>query len=268
MDKSLIIRSDGPARLGLREIVRRNGPNADLLMDFGILPLRLAARGHRGAPTRRRFSSSRAAWSLSGRVRDRRTGERSAARTHCAGASLTSRPRCFTCPRSAASSSPPGPKGRRWRSCERTIRAPSHRGCTSRRTAGASSVARERWRKRAHAPCAPCSTTRTHLMPLSCSAKWSLPRGAGPAIRRIGIDNRRLYHYRFFPIQGFGLAAIGEDGVVIRNEDTVLIRDGAIHPHAAAPGDALWYIWVIRHLEGDRYGVPTFAPEHAWTGGK
>jgi 5-deoxy-glucuronate isomerase len=26
----------------------------------------------------------------------------------------------------------------------------------------------------------------------------------------------------------------------------------------------MFYIWVIRHLDGDRYGVPTFVPEHSW----
>jgi 5-deoxy-glucuronate isomerase len=27
----------------------------------------------------------------------------------------------------------------------------------------------------------------------------------------------------------------------------------------------MYYLWVIRHLEGRRYGNPTFVPEHAWT---
>jgi len=26
----------------------------------------------------------------------------------------------------------------------------------------------------------------------------------------------------------------------------------------------MYYLWVIRHLEGRRYITPTFAPEHGW----
>jgi 5-deoxy-glucuronate isomerase len=73
-----------------------------------------------------------------------------------------------------------------------------------------------------------------------------------------------IYHYRFSPPQGFGLAAIGEEATLISNLDTVLIREGQIHPHCAAPGYAMWYIWVIRHLDEDRYRSPTFVPAHEW----
>jgi len=73
-----------------------------------------------------------------------------------------------------------------------------------------------------------------------------------------------IYHYRLLPEQGFGLAAIGDDALVLHDRDTVVIPPGAVHPHAAAPGYALFYVWVIRHLDGKRYGVPTFVPEHTW----
>ncbi len=73
-----------------------------------------------------------------------------------------------------------------------------------------------------------------------------------------------IYHYRFHPGQGFGLTVIGEDAHLIGDKDTVLIREGQVHPQAAAPGYAMWYIWVIRHLEGRRYVQPTFVGEHAW----
>jgi 5-deoxy-glucuronate isomerase len=73
-----------------------------------------------------------------------------------------------------------------------------------------------------------------------------------------------IYHYRFTPEQGLGLAAIGDDGVVLRHRDTVLIREGQIHPHSAGPGYAMWYLWVIRHLDGRRYVDPIFVPEHEW----
>jgi len=74
-----------------------------------------------------------------------------------------------------------------------------------------------------------------------------------------------IYHYRFLPATGFGLTAIGERAYVLNEGDTILIREGEVHPQAAAPGYAMYYLWVIRHLEGRRYLNPTFVPEHAWT---
>jgi 5-deoxy-glucuronate isomerase len=74
-----------------------------------------------------------------------------------------------------------------------------------------------------------------------------------------------IYHYRFLPPGGFGLTAIGGEAYVLADRDTVLIREGEVHPQAAAPGYAMYYLWVIRHLEGRRYLNPTFVPEHAWT---
>jgi 5-deoxy-glucuronate isomerase len=73
-----------------------------------------------------------------------------------------------------------------------------------------------------------------------------------------------IYHYRFQLPEGFGLCQIGEEAYLLRNRDTVIIPPGAVHPHAAAPGYAMFYIWVIRHLDGARYGAPTFVPEHSW----
>ena len=26
----------------------------------------------------------------------------------------------------------------------------------------------------------------------------------------------------------------------------------------------MFYVWLIRHLEEDRYGIPEFTPEHRW----
>jgi 5-deoxy-glucuronate isomerase len=73
-----------------------------------------------------------------------------------------------------------------------------------------------------------------------------------------------IYHYRFLPAHGFGLTAIGEQAHVLHNGDTVLIREGEAHPQVSAPGYAMYYLWVIRHLEGNRYVTPTFVPEHRW----
>jgi 5-deoxy-glucuronate isomerase len=77
-----------------------------------------------------------------------------------------------------------------------------------------------------------------------------------------------IYHYRFRPSQGFGLTVIGDTPYIIRDKDTILIREGEVHPQVTAPGYAMWYFWAIRHLEGARYGyatnTPIFADEHTW----
>ncbi|MEI6876242.1 MAG: 5-deoxy-glucuronate isomerase, partial [Spirochaetota bacterium] len=75
-----------------------------------------------------------------------------------------------------------------------------------------------------------------------------------------------IYHYRFLPANGFGLTAIGDEAFLLRDRDTILIRAGRDHPQVTAPGYAMWYLWVIRHLDGDRYRAPwpENAPDHAW----
>ncbi|MEX2682150.1 MAG: 5-deoxy-glucuronate isomerase [Candidatus Sigynarchaeota archaeon] len=76
-----------------------------------------------------------------------------------------------------------------------------------------------------------------------------------------------IYHYRFLPENGFGFCMLGEDVVKVKHGDTVKIF-GVEHPQTAGPGYAMFYIWAIRHLDGNPYGAkfgtPIFDPEHAW----
>ncbi|MDR2768887.1 MAG: 5-deoxy-glucuronate isomerase, partial [Treponema sp.] len=37
-----------------------------------------------------------------------------------------------------------------------------------------------------------------------------------------------IYHYRFLPARGFGLTAIGDTAYIIRDRDTILIREGEV----------------------------------------
>ncbi|MBK7857276.1 MAG: 5-deoxy-glucuronate isomerase [Archangiaceae bacterium] len=74
-----------------------------------------------------------------------------------------------------------------------------------------------------------------------------------------------LYHYRFDRPEGYGHAELGEQVHKVKSHDTLRIMNGVDHPHCAAPGYAMYYAWVIRHLPGARYGVPEFTQEHAWT---
>ncbi|MBN2151894.1 MAG: 5-deoxy-glucuronate isomerase [Candidatus Lokiarchaeota archaeon] len=76
-----------------------------------------------------------------------------------------------------------------------------------------------------------------------------------------------IYHYRFLPENGFGACFLGDDVVKVGHGDTVKIL-GVTHPQTSAPGYAMFYIWAIRHLDGNPYGskfgTPIFDPEHVW----
>lgn len=74
-----------------------------------------------------------------------------------------------------------------------------------------------------------------------------------------------IYHYRFTKPQGYGHAELGDDVFKVRAFDTLKILDGLDHAQCSAPGYGMYYIWVIRHLPGNRYTTPTFADEHRWT---
>lgn len=73
-----------------------------------------------------------------------------------------------------------------------------------------------------------------------------------------------IYHYRFDKPQGFGFSGLGDDVVKVRSNDTVKIMPGVEHPQAAAPGYAMYFSWVIRHLPEAPYKTPEFSTEHRW----
>lgn len=73
-----------------------------------------------------------------------------------------------------------------------------------------------------------------------------------------------IYHYRFTEPQGYGHAELGDTVLKVRNFDTVKILDLNDHSQCSAPGYAMYYSWVIRHLPDNRYSVPEFTAEHTW----
>lgn len=73
-----------------------------------------------------------------------------------------------------------------------------------------------------------------------------------------------IYYYKFNPENGYGFCQLGENAVMVKNNDTVKIIDELSHPQTTAPGYAMYYLWVIRHLDGNPYITPTFEPEHLW----
>ena len=75
-----------------------------------------------------------------------------------------------------------------------------------------------------------------------------------------------IYFYKFEPDNGFGLLRLGDQGVCLEENDTVIIPPDLVHPQVAAPGYAMYFLWVIRHLEYNPYLAPDFEEQHLWAG--
>jgi 5-deoxy-glucuronate isomerase len=76
-----------------------------------------------------------------------------------------------------------------------------------------------------------------------------------------------IYYYKTLPGNGYGYCEYGDDVYKVYNNDTVFILPNYTHPQVAAPGYALWYMWVIRQFEHDPYQpqkYPHFLEEHDW----
>jgi 5-deoxy-glucuronate isomerase len=75
-----------------------------------------------------------------------------------------------------------------------------------------------------------------------------------------------VYHYRFFPSHGFGHAEKENEVFKVFNCDSYAIPPGVTHSQCAAPGYAMYYIWMIPHLPNDRFGPDSriFRNEHTW----
>nr|MDA3834784.1 5-deoxy-glucuronate isomerase [Spirochaetales bacterium] len=75
-----------------------------------------------------------------------------------------------------------------------------------------------------------------------------------------------IYHYRLFPKQGFGVSLLDEDPYVVKDGDSSLIFPDKTHSQVAGAGYAMYYIWMIPNLPGDKW-LPTtryFRDEHKW----
>ena len=73
------------------------------------------------------------------------------------------------------------------------------------------------------------------------------------------------YFYKFDHEQGFGTCFIGEDAYKISNNSLAMIPGGLTHPQNAAPGYAMFYVWMIPHLENNPWiKTRIFDPAHEW----
>ncbi len=73
------------------------------------------------------------------------------------------------------------------------------------------------------------------------------------------------YFYRFDKPQGFGGCFIGDECYTIRHNSLAQIPWDLTHPQCAAPGYALYYVWMIPHLEDNIWRkTRVFDERHEW----
>lgn len=74
-----------------------------------------------------------------------------------------------------------------------------------------------------------------------------------------------VYLYKFDRKQGFGASFVGEDVYRTEHNSYVAITGGNDHPQVTAPGYAMWYSWMIRHLPNDPWAkTRIICEEHGW----
>ena len=73
-----------------------------------------------------------------------------------------------------------------------------------------------------------------------------------------------VYYYRFEKPQGFGGCFIGDDVYKISDGSFCAIPGGFTHPQVNAPGYPMYYVWMIRHLDGNPWTDRIFDPAHKW----
>lgn len=79
-----------------------------------------------------------------------------------------------------------------------------------------------------------------------------------------GHDQPEVYYYRFDRIQGFGAGFIGDELYKIVDNSALCIPGGPTHPQVTAPGYAMHYTWMIRHLKDNPWVSRVNDPQHEW----
>ena len=79
------------------------------------------------------------------------------------------------------------------------------------------------------------------------------------------LPKQKLYYYEFDKPQGFGVGFDGEQCFKVGDQGCLAITPMHPHQQAAAPGYRMYYVWLIRHLEGDPWRKTRIVdPEHEW----
>ncbi|MDN3360638.1 5-deoxy-glucuronate isomerase [Priestia megaterium] len=77
-------------------------------------------------------------------------------------------------------------------------------------------------------------------------------------------DQPEVYYYRFDKPQGFGCAMVGEDAYRVVDNSFITIPGELDHPQATAPGYAMYFCWMIRHLDNNPWTDRIMEEEHKW----
>lgn len=77
-----------------------------------------------------------------------------------------------------------------------------------------------------------------------------------------------VYYYKFDRPEGFGLCLNGNKAYMISDNSFAIINSGDVHPQTSAPGYAMYYCWMIRHLAGNPWRDRIVAKEHEWLCGR
>jgi 5-deoxy-glucuronate isomerase len=79
-----------------------------------------------------------------------------------------------------------------------------------------------------------------------------------------GHDQPEVYFYRFNRPEGFGAAFLGDEAFMIKDNSAFFITGGPTHPQVAAPGFAMYYTWMIRHLKDNPWTSRDNDPRYLW----
>ncbi|MEL7657219.1 MAG: 5-deoxy-glucuronate isomerase [Bacillota bacterium] len=79
-----------------------------------------------------------------------------------------------------------------------------------------------------------------------------------------GHPQPEVYFYRFNRPEGFGAAFLGDEAFKIQNNSAFYIPGGPTHPQVAAPGFAMYYTWMIRHLKGNPWTSRDNDSRYTW----
>jgi 5-deoxy-glucuronate isomerase len=79
-----------------------------------------------------------------------------------------------------------------------------------------------------------------------------------------GHSQPEVYLYKFNKEQGFGAGFIGDNAYKINHNSILCIPGGPSHPQAAAPGYAMFYCWMIRHLDDNPWTSRDNEDQHKW----
>ncbi|WP_296968141.1 5-deoxy-glucuronate isomerase [uncultured Eubacterium sp.] len=74
-----------------------------------------------------------------------------------------------------------------------------------------------------------------------------------------------VYYYQFDHEEGFGAGFEGDTPYKTQNGSCLCIRGGNAHQQVTAPGFEMYYVWMIRHLDGDPWDkTRIYVPEYEW----